>query len=559
MVRGDERYARSTKTFLTLGEYDEGVYFFDLEVSVNVLRDIGEGQIVFYDNDLPAEMKVVNQGVTSYIPAVIDWSSLDNEATIVLSRLNYDIEHKIYAEYIGNNHCQRSKSNIKTITVIDTNKAEATLTIDNTTLQYRVNTSLTKTITLSNDISEAYNSSQDIIIYYDDNKINTITTGENTSTATITISDVGQSGLHTIRAEFEGSNHLTSATVTQNISVGYNLQIIDYPSLLIYDNTGSIPFNVSDWLGNPLVGSDIRLTEIVGDHDFVKYHSETDSDGNGCWEGNFQWATVSSSTLYPTLKGKGNVPDVSGEYFYSDPFKIRFIRPSEGDVTISSTYPRLYKNEPNILTIDTNHAIANAPVILTGDVSETLYTDSNGVATKIITGSGGLPRTINAAYGNQSASITLYDWIYWWRKNNNEEYPSFNKHGFITDGMDLLNLQDYYRLRHSSNNRDGYLTVTGLNNSNDYHFDIAGINSNNSVQIVYMSGNGEDPIILSPKVQINAKMEIERVNGTVTFRVKTQEGTVANQNDCNPRIAFIDQGTNMTLYLDFTNLTLRRI
>ena len=51
MVRGDERYARSTKTLLSIGTPSLDITSFDVSATVNVLRDTGEGQVVIYDND----------------------------------------------------------------------------------------------------------------------------------------------------------------------------------------------------------------------------------------------------------------------------------------------------------------------------------------------------------------------------------------------------------------------------------------------------------------------------------------------------------------------------
>ena len=52
MIRGDERYARSTKTVISLGTRVDTSEGFVQSLLVNVFRDVGNGSLVVYDNDV---------------------------------------------------------------------------------------------------------------------------------------------------------------------------------------------------------------------------------------------------------------------------------------------------------------------------------------------------------------------------------------------------------------------------------------------------------------------------------------------------------------------------
>ena len=185
MVRGDEGYARSTTTELFLGERDEHLLNFDLDITVNVLRDNGEGQIVIYDND-----------VAVYV--IDDWSSTDNNRTITLDGLTYDVTHNFYARYMGNSKCLASKSKTIGLFVENTHTAESILTITDNTVQFNPSvTNVAKTITLTNNSSESeaeiWNHYQQIEVFYDEISLGTYST-QSSNTVNVNIPNVGDSG-----------------------------------------------------------------------------------------------------------------------------------------------------------------------------------------------------------------------------------------------------------------------------------------------------------------------------------------------------------------------------
>ena len=99
MIRGDERYARSTKTVIELGNRVETAEGFVQGIFVNVYRDVGTGSLVLYDNDVA-------------IGTISDWTSTDTGRTIALPELTYESEHNLRVKYTGNGSCSPSMSNL---------------------------------------------------------------------------------------------------------------------------------------------------------------------------------------------------------------------------------------------------------------------------------------------------------------------------------------------------------------------------------------------------------------------------------------------------------------
>ena len=102
MVRGDERYARSTSTVMELREVSLQSEYFLQDIFVNVLRDVGNAGLVVYDNGVP-------------IYTMNTWQSTDTGRVITLPALAYDSEHNLRVKYIGNGQCSPSMSKSETV------------------------------------------------------------------------------------------------------------------------------------------------------------------------------------------------------------------------------------------------------------------------------------------------------------------------------------------------------------------------------------------------------------------------------------------------------------
>ena len=111
VVRGDKGYAHTTDTFLKeVGSRNSSIIeYFTATFNVDVLRDISDSKVVIYDNGESIPVYIDGNPVQ-----MLDWQQNNQSQTFTL-KLGYDVEHKIYAKYLGNKKGLPSKSQILTI------------------------------------------------------------------------------------------------------------------------------------------------------------------------------------------------------------------------------------------------------------------------------------------------------------------------------------------------------------------------------------------------------------------------------------------------------------
>ena len=536
MVRGDERYARSTKVILTEGTVSTSIYDFSIKLNVNVLRDVGKSAIVFYDNDAPVGM-------------IEDWESTDNAREITISQLTYGAEHNFTAKYMGNNKCSPSLSNIVSKTVEDTNRATSTLALTSGA-QYGINDPLSKTVTLtnSNQVS-SYNVEQELEVWYDGTFVETLTTSDE-GTATVSIPDVGAAGLHTLQVEYAGSEHLSAKTVTISLSVGYKVLAVEYPPVVVgTSNTYAFECKakLTDYFDNPISSQSVSLIYNDGTSSvFTAGSANTDSNGI---------ATISASTSHYPISWFAFFYQKNSKSYFSDNLDLACVNATSLSITAST--PQLYRGEDTIISVQTNSNVANTPVSLTGDVAETLYTDSNGLATKTITGMGIGSKSIIATFGNLTQSISLEDYIQYWQPKNihNQDYNYYLS--------PVANLNNLFRFSASSSSGDALQLPIEPNV--DYELIITGLTTNKPAAFAFLQGNRswktsqlvmiDVPIVLT--THSNETWKIIREDNTVSvYKNNTLQNTFSNQGEYIPSFLTISESSFNT---DFTKLTLRRI
>ena len=540
MVRGDERYARSTSTFLEIGTSTSYTLNFDLDITVNVLRDVGEAYITIYDND-----------VAIYV--IEDWDSTNNELTITLEGLNYDITHNLYARYMGNSKCSPSQSKTQSIFIENTNRAESILNIDDTTRQYPAHESFTKTITLTNDNidpeASAWNHYQNIALYYDEVLIDTIST-ESGNTVTLSVPDTGNIGLHTIKVVYGGSTHLSAKTITQTVSVGYNIQSYEAPEIVIDSMEYSYKAKVTDWFDNPIVGEEVTLRQFLNhSSQYGVYVGEADTDSEGI-------ATIVSDDISTSeIKYDVSIDNIT---YYSDMILLQYIMPLSIDVTVDPV--PLSKGNNSVVTAVTNSSFANTPVILTGALSKTIYTNSDGVATTNYTGLGTGEKTFNAEFGRLSDSISVDDWLQYWT-------PTYllNREYYLQAG-NMLDLNNYFRILLNNSQNITYFGIPNIP-TGKYNMKIEGINTDKTTDIFFIPNwNGKSFPDFSHNISYgefnNAKITVSRgSDGTVSVVVNkgdsSSQVSYSNQNNAQPVFGIIP--SSYGLQLDFNKLSLRSI
>ena len=506
MVRGDERYARSTKTILEYVSAVDDVSHFDCTLSVNVLRDTGEGSIVIYDNDVLTSVLVYDETTSTYVEMdSIPWSSLLNGLTFKVANLTYDVSHNFTAKYIGNKSCSPSTSSIVTVNRPDLNRTEAVISVGSK-VQYVPNTTITKTITLSNDLLASYNANQNIVVKYDDTVIDTVTTDEN-GEASVSIPS-GNAGLHTITYDYDGSSHLTTKIVTQDVSVGYHVEVIEYPPIAVVGNDFTITAKITDWFGNlhsPKLNGTGILDEIV-----VFFHK------NNSYVTSYSGFTIISTGIVSKTIPASHIGQydfdsvgISLDKYTQSPYRSYSSEPIPithveiESLSLSTSSLDVAKNETMLISANINQQIANVPVTLSrvkefvGEYlsdksyevlsSETIYTNSEGVATKQYESQGGGYYEYRAECGDKTSNIVDFpDYYTYWNKREEDYRRGISP--TIRYG-DIIDLNSAFRFYSDDRGRGVMLYPALFSDKRPWSLYIGTVSSNS---IIYVSNSGSD-------------------------------------------------------------------
>lgn len=554
MVRGDERYARSTKVVLAEGSRTIEDTYFDLNVTVDVLRDVGESSIVIYDNE-------------EVVYVIDDWKSTDTARTIKLTHLVYDVDHIFTAKYIGNQSCSPSLSNSLKINIEDTNIAKSTLTITNVETQVNPSSTQTLNITLTNDEGiSTYNAQQPIKIYYDNTLLTTLTTN-NSGKANYELSN-GNIGLHELYVVFDGSRNLKTSSLNYQISTGYQFTDVGYDEVFIYKESKNFKFKVKNWLNTTQTSGTVYLEKLNSNQ----------------WE-EIGSKEITSSTInriaYTPLKEETyrlryDDPNTSNSY-YSAELKPRFVKPS--DLTVTANPTPFGKNQQSLITIQTNSPYANTEIFCEGSVIEDLYdgsysntflTDGTGKVTIPYIGNGKGEKQLITRFGVLYDDFTSMDYIQYWSLNR-----TINQNSNLTSDK-LLKYNNFWRIVSSVNS----FAFNDIEDDIDYTVEINGVNSSVPVFITCFEDWSQNPhftvldgvlgvntdkgrrAILEPVYNrlSNAKITISRKSGTVTVTVGRNDGTgfiyysvsIPSQENELPAIGWLYQSNGGTL--DFTEI-----
>ena len=526
VLRGDEGYARSTKTLLELGNPSIQTDYFNLPVTVNVLRDRDKGTILLYDNDV-------------LLYTIDNWTAQDNARTVTLTGLTFDIQHNIVARYMGNNKCSPSRSTIQTISVEDTRRTEAILTLETGTTQFDTNGSYTDTIILSNTVDEEYNQNQPIEIRYDGNLITTVTTNSE-GKASFTIPDVGANGLHNISFHLEATRNLTTCDLSIDLSVGYEVTITSYSKVMVKGGRYSVTANIKDYFGNLQDVENISNVKLQAISRVQTYFWNMGRISKGVY---FVGIPITSSHLNINKISvglwNGDVKRYSSAYI-----PVTVI--SLSSLTITSSTPQLYKNEGNVLSIQSSSVVEGIPIELTGAVEETVYTDSDGLAVTTLTGTGRGSKTVTASAGDATASSTLEDFIQYWIPGD-----IHNRECQVRQ-CSLYDLNNYFRINVNS---QGYLGVP-IDETKDYAMYMERVSSNLGFDISFLRGNYNEGWSAYGSSQINVP-KLSTATILLVKRGNTFKLTVGNGTDSYHRESTVPSSQNaMGIVMGYPNLQL---
>lgn len=526
MIRGDERYARSTKTVISLGTRVDTAEGFVQSLLVNVFRDVGNGSLIVYDNDV-------------VVYTYNNWQSTDTERTITLPALSYGIEHEIKVKYTGNGRCSPSMSKSVKVNVENPFVYVPTLTLvnDYSHDSYPANYALEQRVDLTCEGHSEAIAGQTVKIYYDDVLINTQTT-QSHGHLSFNL-NTGNRGKHTIKVELVKSNNMYGAVVEREISAGYKVSVVNTPSYVIFDNNGqaqcSFDVRAEDYLGRPVPHVGLSASTFINGTPYQWTTGETDSRG---------LATLNSSVLAIKCDGTFKFKIITQDFDVTEHIPIVTV----SELSVVSATPRLYVNTENVLTASIGSSKRGVPVTfkdVTWDTpTETILTNDNGVATKTIKGRGINEQEWIASVGNISERLKLPDYYHYWECSENVQIGDYT----LSSGASLLKLPNYFKLYASS----GRITLTiNVPNNVPYTLEIQDVYAsaeNSSDRYAYYIASGRQYTLKATHKNIGIRRDSSGRVGI--YEDKSLAYTVANQNYTLPVFRFNPNTT-------FVKLTVR--
>lgn len=519
MIRGDERYARSTKTVIELRSIvEEDTFGYIQEIFVNVFRDVGEGSLTVYDNDV-------------VITVIDDWSSTDTGRVIQLPQLAYESEHNIRVKYMGNGRCSPSMSNLIHIDSKENpNKHNIPLLMNTTFVSFDEHETIPVQVYFEGYPSEYDN--KEIKIYYDDEYIDTVPISPLNGEARINI-DCGTNGLHKVKAVFEGTLLMNAKSVTTDIGVGYNLAITSAPRVLITGDTVTFKVKLTDYFNTPKEGKSIVATVHDTGNVLIGASGQTGSDGR-----------VTLTGTVPANVGDGTI-----DFKHSNKV-LNFIKLPSANITsftLNSAIPRLYINEENVLSASIGQSKRGIPITfkdVTWDTpTERILTDDNGIATKTIKGRGIETQEWIASVGHISERLKLPDYYQYWERSENVQIGDYT----LSSGASLLKLPNYFKLYAAS----GRITLTiDVPNNVLYTLEIQDVyaSAEGSSNQAYYIASGKQYTLHTNHKNIGIRRDSSGRVGI--YEDKSLVYTVANQNYALPMFRFNPNTT-------FVKLTVR--
>lgn len=408
ILKGEEGYARSTDCILDeilhdgerRSDWDTHIDHMLLEFRVDVLRDIGASSVVLYDDD-----KVLGSYPLDTNSHHIDFKYEDQEHDNRLS-FDYGVEHNLYAKYMGNKKCLKSKSKIYTFQEETPQAYTSSLEFIDLSGSYETG-NLEFSIKL---IGEEGFDGKTIKLYDGSTLLGDYIT-DSTGIANANLTGLTD-GVHTITAIFQGDEYLTYAELSQEVSIGYEITV--------------------DVLNSVLNEVDLIYTATVTD-----YHNNLIS--------NYSLNTYGrdGSNL-----GETKTTDDFGVALFSIPYEdysrstsgyeVIFYCKSEHNSSSLVTVPFYTHVEITNFTSDKDIIAPNITANVTGTVqgvrspvevalsyndsrdliTTTVITDQNGNFSYNLQGSGEGLVELTATIPNYSKTLAIEDVLQLWDKNN---------------------------------------------------------------------------------------------------------------------------------------------
>ena len=411
VLRGDEAYARTTDTLLTVGStFDEtNPTYYTADFNVEILRALGNGQATLYCDD---DSNIL--GTFTSTP-----SNRDEDFDDI--KFGYGVDYEVYAKFWGNTQCLKSKSKKITLhrNIPATHKTNITIT-GSSQINHGADYSITVALAMGNTTTGSPLYNRDILLYVDGVYSTTITTGNNSNTATGTIEDIAD-GKHTITAEVPQSSSMNYGTATKDIMVGCHVEIIEYPTFIVSGQSKDVKVKVTDYADEPIASATVSFNSTT---------ATTNSNGI---------ATFSVTSIPST----GQTATCNGSE--SDPITITIVSAPTIEIICADYITASGYSEPVRIQLNGDE-VADIPVTLSGGMTGTYTTNANGIIDTKYDGnaSGDVSITASCLDTMTTAHITDCDF---YLKAPNIHYIG-NDDITLTDG-EIRKLNSYYSIRYS--------------------------------------------------------------------------------------------------------------
>lgn len=462
LVRGDERYAHSTSTIVSVGNKKSiTAYGFVVPITVNVRRDIGSSKVVVYDND-----DVIN---------VIDWTENQTEALEFDSTsLAWDSEHIIKVEYRGNSQCSPSSATYTIAAEPNPNKYQTSMEFSKLTQLASINTEYTAEVQITTE--QLSIDGETITFYLDGETIGSATVDENKASITYSSTNAGKSK---ISASFLGSTNHYPSQVEAEIGFGLDVQITNtIPTIALRDGSN---FDISV---KPFIEE--YEEELSYTFRLEAYNPRTDR-----YETIYNQVTRSGESFsvftylnefYLKVRARINFKN---KVYYSPEYDLKMYQVidvlfDEPPIAVNG----FLSNITGTLDYTGNADLLSVPIDLTGAITERIYSDELGGFEIDYWGTGNGNVSITATIPQRNypatATINFEDVLQYWSRTDgeyNQDYDSFNTR--------ILKLNNGYKIECIDNTNPGVIVINvGLDVNYTVEFDcIINYGGHNRVQI----------------------------------------------------------------------------
>ena len=431
VLKGDEAYARTTDTIATLitdfGDFDNHISYCHIGLEIQVLRELGDSHLLItIDGESLEPIPWSDSGMAEIIDS--DWNEKgvyweNGKLLIGKYSLNplintglyllYDVEHKIEVRYEPNNYCLGSSAKPIVFTVPTPDVFTSTLTLNPLTTRFAPDDEVD--MKLSFDCDNQTTTAKSVRIYDNDVLVETVEVTQDI----FTMLELGvlSTGLHTIKAVFEGDDEAYASETSLDISVGYKITNVEYPSYIIQGNTGTLSCNVLDYFNEPYVDLGVSVAEY-NDGGWESISSQSTTDGYGF------------VSINPVNYSEKEFAITDGNW-YSERHTTNIINPTSISLELDKSITMEHESNRVSGTLLSN----NQPITVKGvaisltlsnfydSTSNTVYTNDNGGFSLNMDGEilNGVHRVDTLArIGSRWSKVVWRRLSHWWSSSDNK-------------------------------------------------------------------------------------------------------------------------------------------